>query len=516
MELHQTIRDLVSAHGPGILGDATGFRGVLDDVLDEGAASTGDINLLVDAVRFDVLTPLTQMIDGGADPGRAVEEAGARLARERGGDDHTSGAWAAAVLGYAVGRVPEAIVARYRSHRPPSSFAPPAAGQQPLQSPVQRPLQSPIAPPVPPAPPAGWPGMAPPPPPAPASSNPSPYAAPAGPPAYASPTGGTRRRSHKGIWIGAAVALVLVVGGGIGAAVALSGGSGPRHKDSGSDTSASALDSRYSGLGSSIAAGTSDCASGHRASGESEQVVCKVAGGRLTLTTYDSLSALKSARQARLDRRAGSITDNAGDSVYYSFDPHYGQHKSDPALIYWDAESGLQSATLQGAQGTPLTTVSSDFDKTGSTSSAPTGPMNATLQKFIGHFVNPSTCKPHALYDEGASEEVICSAKMADGTKVGVFFGRYPHHSGMFQQRAYYSKQYAAASKTGKGGHWKFGHQLDFYPGGAYYTYVSGGAAITYWDWNESSCNCWAFAVGPNSTSKMDAWWAKASKRQSY
>ncbi|HWU21025.1 MAG TPA: hypothetical protein VN088_05840, partial [Nocardioides sp.] len=106
MELHQTLKDLVTTYGAGVLGDAAGLRGMLDDVLDESAASPGEINLLVDAVRFDVLSGLTQMIDGGADPARAVEESGARLARERGGDDATSGSWAAAVLGYAVGRVP--------------------------------------------------------------------------------------------------------------------------------------------------------------------------------------------------------------------------------------------------------------------------------------------------------------------------------------------------------------------------------------------------------------------------
>ena len=113
MQLHETIRDLVSPHGDGILAEASGFRGVLDDVLDEGDASTGDINLLVDAVRFDALSPLGRMNQGGADPARAVEETGARLARDRGGDDVTAACWATAVLGYAKGLVPEAVIGRY-------------------------------------------------------------------------------------------------------------------------------------------------------------------------------------------------------------------------------------------------------------------------------------------------------------------------------------------------------------------------------------------------------------------
>ncbi|NHA00165.1 hypothetical protein G5V59_08505 [Nocardioides sp. W3-2-3] len=90
MELHDALRDVVTRHGESMLADSMGFRGVLDDVLEEDQASTGDINLLTDAVRFDVLTPLKAMIDSGADAGRAVEEAGARLARDRGGDPLSS------------------------------------------------------------------------------------------------------------------------------------------------------------------------------------------------------------------------------------------------------------------------------------------------------------------------------------------------------------------------------------------------------------------------------------------
>ncbi|MEQ6903405.1 hypothetical protein [Nocardioides sp. YIM 152588] len=129
MELHRTVRALVADHGTAILEDPSGFRGLLDDVLDERDASTGDINLLVDAVRFDALGSLVAMVDGGADPVRAVEAAGARLARDRGGDDRVAAGWAAAVLGYAVDRVPEAVAERYRALRDgspaPGETAPP-------------------------------------------------------------------------------------------------------------------------------------------------------------------------------------------------------------------------------------------------------------------------------------------------------------------------------------------------------------------------------------------------------
>ena len=41
--------------GRDIFDDAEGFRGAVDDFLDEDAATTGDINLLVDAVRLGAL-----------------------------------------------------------------------------------------------------------------------------------------------------------------------------------------------------------------------------------------------------------------------------------------------------------------------------------------------------------------------------------------------------------------------------------------------------------------------------
>src|SRR3712207_6899185 len=47
--------------------DADSFRGALDDYLDEDSATTGDINLLVDAVRLGAFQAMMTMLDSGAD-----------------------------------------------------------------------------------------------------------------------------------------------------------------------------------------------------------------------------------------------------------------------------------------------------------------------------------------------------------------------------------------------------------------------------------------------------------------
>ncbi|MCD4527048.1 hypothetical protein [Nocardioides sp. cx-173] len=172
MELHETLRELAATSGPGVFDDADLLRGALDDYLDEGAASTGEINLLVDAVRLGSFRMMLSTIDSGAQPARAVETAGDVLARDRGTTDVAATRWACAVLGYAVGRVGDADVRRFerptsqsRPSAPPP--APPTWGppvQSPVQSSGQSPVQSPWQPPPtapphqPPYAPAGYPG----------------------------------------------------------------------------------------------------------------------------------------------------------------------------------------------------------------------------------------------------------------------------------------------------------------------------------------------------------------------
>jgi hypothetical protein len=115
MELHEHLAELVDSVGPQVLDDPDGFRAALDDFLDEGAASTGDINLLVDTVRLGAYGWMMNTIASGGEGARAVEAAGTILARDRGSRDLDSARWACAVLGFAVGKVGDADVRRYRT-----------------------------------------------------------------------------------------------------------------------------------------------------------------------------------------------------------------------------------------------------------------------------------------------------------------------------------------------------------------------------------------------------------------
>lgn len=168
MELHEHLAELVTSVGPQVLDDPDGFRAALDDYLDEGAASTGDINLLVDAVRLGAYGWMINTITHGGEGGRAVEAAGTLLARDRGSRDVDSARWACAVLAFAVGKVGDADVRRYRTRSlsplsepvaapdpggatepaaPPTAVVAPDASTEPVQPPAPMP-----PPPPPPAP----------------------------------------------------------------------------------------------------------------------------------------------------------------------------------------------------------------------------------------------------------------------------------------------------------------------------------------------------------------------------
>ena len=142
MELHEHLHALGLQVGHQVFDDPEGFRGVLDDYLDEDDATTGDINLLVDALRLGAFRSMITTLDSGADAARAVEEAGARLARDRGSADAAGAQWACAVLGFAVGRVGAADVLRFRTQAPPATpaappVAPPAAAPTAYPPPTQ-------------------------------------------------------------------------------------------------------------------------------------------------------------------------------------------------------------------------------------------------------------------------------------------------------------------------------------------------------------------------------------------
>lgn len=518
MELHDVLRELVAEHGRGILDDAAGFRGVLDDVLAEDQATTGDINLLVDAVRFGVLNPLGEMIAGGADPARAVEEAGLRLARDRGGDDQAASSWAAAVLGYAVGTVPAAVVVRYRSSRPASGQLPPPTAA-PAPGPAAPPYQSPPAtawPPAPPAPPqptvtptaAASPYASP-------ASYPSAPSTPSAPGGYGPPPGFGAvppKKRGAGIWVAAAVAGVVLVGGGIAGAIALAGddkGPGPDRTESSDPeepavaVDPAALDERYSSLASQISAGTSDCKADEPGAGESEVVRCTVSTGTLRLATYDDEAALVAARTARLDYRAGTMTADNDATALYEYDPERGG-TTDPAVVYWDSKGARQSALLEGEGTATIDAVVASFTSTSPRVTEPTAPAHPKLIEFININMDAAKCTRERTFFTGETEESSCET---DDSGIIVSVGRYSTRKEMKADRKYYKRQYDEAGTQGGGGTWRFGEGE---AEGGYFAYLdsSGETATVYWDWNADDCYCYGVARNfEGDLAGLEAWW---------
>ncbi|MEJ7832699.1 MAG: hypothetical protein WKF79_07280 [Nocardioides sp.] len=224
MELHESLAELGASFGLDVFDEPDGFRAALDDYLDEDSASTGDINLLVDAVRLGAFRMLLTMLHNGAEAPRAIEAAGNLLARDRGSADVAGSRWACAVLGFAVGKVGDADVRRYRSlgsaptwHLPIAETRPRPPGPPPTYSPTG----PPPAPPHRSEPPAPWPGH----------------------PVAPAPVGQNQpppKKSRTGLIIGGLVGAVLLIGAVVGGVLlATSGGddSNDRASDSSSEDS---------------------------------------------------------------------------------------------------------------------------------------------------------------------------------------------------------------------------------------------------------------------------------------
>ncbi len=104
-DLPSELYTLVQRYGTRVLDDADALQATLDDFLDEGIALPGDVNLVVDAVRFGSLERLRTLIGQGAEPSAATADVAAALAQRRGGDAE-SARWACSVLGFASGLLP--------------------------------------------------------------------------------------------------------------------------------------------------------------------------------------------------------------------------------------------------------------------------------------------------------------------------------------------------------------------------------------------------------------------------
>lgn len=113
--MHNDLARLVEEAGPGVLDDADSFRAALDDFLAEDAATRGELNLLVDAVRLGTFARLMNQVEHGAEINQAIRLLGLELARDRGTSESTSAAWALGALAFAVDRLDEDDLAALRA-----------------------------------------------------------------------------------------------------------------------------------------------------------------------------------------------------------------------------------------------------------------------------------------------------------------------------------------------------------------------------------------------------------------
>jgi hypothetical protein len=134
MEIQYKVRLLVRTIGPRLLEDSSEFRAAMDDYLEQDDISSGEMNLLIDAVRLDAYAQLVHLLNSGAPPDAAVITAGDALSEKRGGDNPAGCRWACACLGFAASRIDDTTLSRFpytRTSVAPVTNAPRAPITQP-------------------------------------------------------------------------------------------------------------------------------------------------------------------------------------------------------------------------------------------------------------------------------------------------------------------------------------------------------------------------------------------------
>ncbi len=435
MELHESLYALGRSQGRELFNDADSFRGALDDYLDENSATTGDINLLVDAVRLGAFQSMATMLDSGADAQRAVADAGARLARDRGSSDVGGAMWACAALGYAIGKVSDADVRRYRTQHS-SQGSPPPVGPATVLPPSQTgpsapsagATQRPFAPPA--GAPTGAPSAG-----APAWPNsgggsggvPGSYPAPqqGGPysPQFASfsaPAPAKKKSPLLPILIVAGV-FVLLVGGALTAFLVTRGGDDDKKSaDNGNSESGggeepkslefSAINERYESVAKVITHGASECVAENNASGEDEKLKCTTPDGMMVLTTYSSEADLSAARARVLDYREGHLSNPRDSGYFYLYDT---ENVNEPAAdrkvpsLYWDSADGLQSVQITANEGVVADKLVTAFKASDPTVDQPTEIESSELSAFADSF-EIIKCERIATEYDDELEEAKC------------------------------------------------------------------------------------------------------------
>lgn len=436
MELHESLYALGQAQGRELFNDADSFRGALDDWLDEEAASTGDINLLVDAVRLGAFGSMSSMLDSGADTDRAIADAGARLARDRGSADVGGAMWALSVLGYAIGKVSEGQVRAYQAQHgsrqvpPPGTAVPPPAGaptavkpQTPAGPPpvTQRPGATPPSNPVWPSS-GGNPTAVPAPGPAPTPPPPGPAQQPAYGGGFPPPQGPQPTKTKKSplVPILAGLVALLVIAAGVVGAIVLMGDDDKKDEPTADesetpdtdepDLTPEGITERYSALAQTIAAGTGlkECTSAESlAAGEEEKLECAVDTGTLVLTTYSGDAEIDAARTRAVNLEEGHLTNQVDSGYFTMFDPTDAEDTSRPASLYWDSKAAAQTALLTASSGTDAQALMTAWKATAPTVDEPTRIMSPELQAYADRFFIRRCERIPTLYT-GELEESQC------------------------------------------------------------------------------------------------------------
>ncbi len=206
--LHDELADLRDQVGPRVFDDPVAFRAAFDDFISEGAASTGEVSLLVGAIATGALQRLKDQLALGADPATSIAVQGDLLARDRGTSETDGARWALSVLAHASGSVPVDLVLT-RPSVPDSLGTPgPAADSAPAPGIVDPGPTRAAAPPATAAVDATQvASQQPPPPPPPPGPTPAPPAGPS--PAIADPGRGRALRTNP-LLLGAVAVLAIV------------------------------------------------------------------------------------------------------------------------------------------------------------------------------------------------------------------------------------------------------------------------------------------------------------------
>jgi hypothetical protein len=555
MALHHQLHELGARLGIGVFDDADSFRGALDDFLDEGSATTGEINLLVDTVRLGAYQRLVAMINGGADPAAAVGSAGEMLARERGSADLDGSRWACAVLGFAADKVPAREVERYEQgtlRAPGDTGAAPTAAP-PVVSPTQQPTTSPPhhqypqghapapAPPTAAAGPQHSPaGYTPQQPPAARQPAGSPPGAPVGlagagygaRPGYPQPgagrSGGGRppttqgRKSPWGLIVAALVVVLALLGGGAWFAFAGDDGSTPRTEDpttpgptgetsgptsEGPSSSGptddvlgfEAVTARYSGVAPALGEVLFECEDAATAAGEDEHLSCEgVNGIRLELITLDSGSSLDNLRSYVVDNEIGSVYGEQNDGAYYRENP---QDDGGRARLYWDHEPSLQAVRLHAPSAKELTSA---FGAVDAPVAAPTQPSDEQLRNVISENLPTLTrCKRVENVDRGQLEINRCRDR-----GLYIYYSHYPSMKELLECR----RTILGLSKDHGGtvNPWSYTGSTDVTEGRRV-EWVDPEFDYAHLYWDVESCLCAAEAIALNNNqNRLYKWWLNA------